>query len=173
MKKDANPNLFRRHFLKKRGQALSVSTLTGVTLPHVHAAGSDSIQLPIIGCGSRGSDAIANALQATNSNANLVAMADLYEDRLQCSHLALYDKFQQRISKPFNQAKRAAHSNLAAIMGRAAMHMGKEITWDEAINSNFQWFSDIDKLPPDSTPPVKADEDGQYPVPDPGEWVEI
>jgi len=76
-------------------------------------------------------------------------------------------------NKPFNQAKRAAESNLAAIMGRAAMHMGRIITWDEAMASNFQWFPGIDQLTMDSKPPVFPDEKGCYPVPVPGQWTEI
>ncbi len=78
-----------------------------------------------------------------------------------------------REDKPFNQAKRAALSNLTAIMGRAATHMGKIITWDEAMASEFQFNPDIDTLTHDSKAPLLADESGQYPVPIPGHWVEI
>lgn len=78
-----------------------------------------------------------------------------------------------RSGKPFNQAKRAAQSNLAAIMGRAAMHMGRTVTWDEALASNFQWFPGIDQLTPESEAPLKCDENGRYPVPVPGVWNEL
>ena len=78
-----------------------------------------------------------------------------------------------RNNQPFNQAKRAAHSNLAAIMARAAVHMGRIITWDEAMASEFQWFPEIDRLTFDSAPPIKADAQGRYPVPIPGAWTEI
>ncbi len=78
-----------------------------------------------------------------------------------------------RTNKPFNQAKRAAHSNLAAIMGRAAMHMGRTVTWDEALASNFQWFPAIDQLTHKSDPPIKSDDKGRYPVPVPGQWTEL
>jgi predicted dehydrogenase len=78
-----------------------------------------------------------------------------------------------RNNKPFNQAKRAALSNLADIMGRAAIHMGRVITWDEAMASNFQWFPGIDRLTHESEAPLKADAKGAYPVPIPGAWVEI
>ncbi len=78
-----------------------------------------------------------------------------------------------RNNKPINQAKRAAQSNLADIMGRAAIHMGRVITWDEAMASEFQFCPDIDRLNYDSAPPIKADVQGRYPVPIPGEWVEI
>jgi len=78
-----------------------------------------------------------------------------------------------RNNKPFNQAKRAALSNLADIMGRAAIHMGRIVTWDEAMASNFQFFANTDHLTHESEAPLKADPQGRYPVPIPGAWIEI
>ncbi len=78
-----------------------------------------------------------------------------------------------REDQPFNQAARAARSNLAAIMGRAAVHMGRVITWDEAMSSEFQFNPGTDSLTHQSEAPIHADADGQYPVPVPGIWSEI
>lgn len=39
-------------------------------------------------------------MEATGSTTKLVAMADLYDDRLQRAHTVLYDKFQERIDVP-------------------------------------------------------------------------
>jgi predicted dehydrogenase len=75
--------------------------------------------------------------------------------------------------RPHNEAKRAALSNLADIMGRAAAHSGKIITWDEAMASNFRFCPDIDHMTEDSVPPIQADGQGHYPVPVPGQWTEI
>lgn len=72
-----------------------------------------------------------------------------------------------------NEAVRAAESNLADIMGRAAMHMGQVVTWDQAFASDFQWCPSIDTMTPESEPPVKEDADGRYPVPVPGKWTEL
>ena len=78
-----------------------------------------------------------------------------------------------RQDKPQNEAERAALSNFADLMGRAAVHSGKEITWDEMTNSKFQLYpGNIDDLNYDSEPPVKPDENGFYPVPEPGVWNE-
>ena len=73
-----------------------------------------------------------------------------------------------RNDKPHNEAKRAAESNLAAIMSRAAIHSGKIVTWDEAMASNFQFCPYIDEMTEDSPPPVKPDEQGNYPIAMPG-----
>lgn len=78
-----------------------------------------------------------------------------------------------RHNKPMNQARRAALSNLADIIGRAAIHMGRVITWEEAMASEFSFCPDIDRLAYDSPAPVREDEHGRYPVPVPGRWVEI
>ena len=78
-----------------------------------------------------------------------------------------------RHDRPQNEAKRAALTNLADIMGRAAVHSGKVITWDAAMNSNFRFCPGIDNMTEDSPPPFQPDAQGRYPVPIPGVWSEI
>src|SRR5262249_54501726 len=72
----------RRAFL-----ATSTAVLAGGGL---HAAGSDVLRVGLVGCGSRGTGAAEQALQA-DQNVKLVAMADAFEDRLKGS-LALLRK---------------------------------------------------------------------------------
>jgi predicted dehydrogenase len=50
--------------------------------PFVHAAGSDTLRIGLIGCGGRGTGAATQALHA-DSNVKLVALGDVFEDHLQ------------------------------------------------------------------------------------------
>jgi len=78
-----------------------------------------------------------------------------------------------RKDRPHNEVKRAAFANLASIMGRAAVHSGNIITWDEVTSSDFKFCPNVDGLTKDSPAPVQADAQGHYPVPVPGAWTEI
>ena len=78
-----------------------------------------------------------------------------------------------RHNKPHNELRRACYSNLGAIMGRAAVHMGRVITWDEIMASRFRFCPEADMLTAASPAPVQADAQGRYPAPVPGKWVEV
>lgn len=79
----------RRDFIKVTGKIATVSALAGVVLPHVHAAGNELIQVALIGCGGRGTGAASNALSTKSGPIKLVAMGDVFPDRLKASHDAL------------------------------------------------------------------------------------
>ncbi len=66
----------RRRFIQTTGKLAAVSALANVAIPNVHAAGSDLIQVVLIGCGGRGGGAAANALSVKRGPIKLVAMAD-------------------------------------------------------------------------------------------------
>ena len=73
----------RREFLKTSAVAATGAITGSLALnPAVHAAGSDILEFGLIGCGGRGSGAAVNALTA-DPNTQLVAMADIFEDKLQ------------------------------------------------------------------------------------------
>ena len=79
-----------------------------------------------------------------------------------------------RNDRHHSEARQAAMSQAADIMGRAAIHMGRVITMDEVMNSSFEWVpGGLDDFNENSTPPVVADANGRYPVPVPGQWVEV
>jgi predicted dehydrogenase len=60
--------------------------LAGAALlaPAVHAAGSDTLKIGLIGCGGRGTGAAAQALKA-DANVKLVAMGDIFADKIVAS----------------------------------------------------------------------------------------
>ena len=78
-----------------------------------------------------------------------------------------------RNDKPVNETERAIYANLAAVMGRAAVHSGQIITWEQALASDFKFVENLDAINDDSPAPVQADENGFYPAPVPGQWTEI
>jgi len=100
MEQPQNHQSSRREFLKTTGRLAAVSALAGTTLPHVHAAGSDLIQLALIGCGGRGSGAAVNALNVQSGPIKLVAMADAYEHRLRNSYESLSKSVAAKMEVP-------------------------------------------------------------------------
>jgi predicted dehydrogenase len=74
----------RRDFLKTTAAAAGASALALGSAPFVHADGNDTIRVGLIGCGSRGTGAAAQALRA-DRNAKLWAMGDAFADRVKSS----------------------------------------------------------------------------------------
>jgi len=48
-----------------------------------------------------------------------------------------------RRGEPLNDGEWMAHSTLMAIMGRMSAYTGKEVTWEEALNSTTHWSRTI------------------------------
>ncbi|MBE0542792.1 MAG: Gfo/Idh/MocA family oxidoreductase [Verrucomicrobia bacterium] len=100
MKEPSNHLTSRREFIKHTGQLAAVSALAGVAIPHVHAAGSDTIQVALIGCGGRGTGAAANALSTKGGPIKLVAMAEVFEGKLRRSYEALMKDYSAQVDVP-------------------------------------------------------------------------
>ena len=81
-----------------------------------------------------------------------------------------HDKLFQAIrnGEVISDAENGAKSTLSAIMGRMATYSGQLITWEQAMNSETQLVPD--NLSWDSKPPVMPDENGNYPIPVPGQF---
>jgi predicted dehydrogenase len=96
----ATQNSSRREFIKQTSAAAAVTALAGITLPHVHAAESSTLQVALVGCGGRGTDAAANALSVNGGGTKLVAIADLLPERLTAKYGALQQKFGAKVDVP-------------------------------------------------------------------------
>ena len=90
----------RRRFIQTTGKLAAVSALANVAIPNVHAAGSDLIQIVLIGCGGRGGGAAANALSVKRGPIKLVAMADIFPERLNQTYAKLNQKFASQMDVP-------------------------------------------------------------------------
>lgn len=89
--RDANrPVSSRREMLQNTGRVAAASALASVAIPSVHAAGTDLIQVALVGCGGRGTGAASNALSSKCGPIKLIAMADVFEDKLWKSYRNLH-----------------------------------------------------------------------------------
>jgi hypothetical protein len=70
----------RRTFMKTTA-AVSLGALASQIGAKAYAAGDDKIRIGVIGCGGRGTDAVRNCIEASDS-VELVAMADLFQNKL-------------------------------------------------------------------------------------------
>lgn len=84
----------RRSFLMKSSLAAAVPFFTGI-----HASGSDSLKIGVIGCGGRGTGAAMDAMRADNS-VRIVALGDLISSRVKECRERLTKEFSDRISVP-------------------------------------------------------------------------
>ena len=94
----------RRDLLKQSGAAAaglvaagSVVTqathaLAAAPIPKVHAGEDNTIRVALIGCGGRGTGAATQALSTTSGPIKLVAMAEVFEDKLNNAHRNISSK---------------------------------------------------------------------------------
>ncbi|MBW7996474.1 MAG: Gfo/Idh/MocA family oxidoreductase [Candidatus Glassbacteria bacterium] len=76
-------NSTRREFIKKTSVLAAGSAMAGFSIVrNLGAAAGDPLRVGLVGCGGRGTGAADNILSGA-ANVHLVALADLYEDRLQ------------------------------------------------------------------------------------------
>jgi len=94
----------RRDFLKNSSRlAAGASVLAGTSIPHVYAADQNTIKIALVGCGGRGTGAASNALSTTNGPIKLVAMADVFEHRLNTSYKSLEKLHGDKVDVPEDQ----------------------------------------------------------------------
>ncbi|MCC6428677.1 MAG: Gfo/Idh/MocA family oxidoreductase [Phycisphaerales bacterium] len=89
----------RREFLND-ATGITAATLLGArAFGAVHIGGSDTIQVALVGCGSRGAGAAVNALSVKRGPVKLVAMSDVFEDKVKSSHEAITEALRESPDK--------------------------------------------------------------------------
>lgn len=68
---------------------------------------------------------------------------------------------------PMNDTEWGAMSTMTTLLGRMAAHSGQMVEWKDAFNSQLSILPE--KFSWDANPPAMPDQDGNYPVPLPGE----
>src|SRR5436309_3775219 len=103
-KSNTQSPMARRDFLKTTSAAVAgVSALGGLSIERsAFAAGSDLLKIALVGCGGRGSGAADQAL-STEGAVKLVAMADVFKDRLEGSLNSLNEKHKDKIDVPHDR----------------------------------------------------------------------
>ena len=70
----------------------------------VYAACDDTIQIALVGCGGRGTGAAVNALSTTLGPTKLVAMADVFADKMSLSYKSIERKLGAQVDVPEDRA---------------------------------------------------------------------
>jgi predicted dehydrogenase len=73
-----------------------------------------------------------------------------------------------RDDKPYNEVERGVKASVVTSMGRMACHTGQVITFDDMLQCEHDFSPGIEQLTLNGPSPLKADENGKYPVPQPG-----
>lgn len=165
----------------RSGQLATAGTLAGIALPHVHAAGSDQVNVALIGCGGRGGGAASNAMNQSGPP-KLVAMADVFEHRLKTSYDTLKRKHKDQVDvtddrkfigfDAYKGAMDCLKKGDVAIFTtplafrwvhfKYAIEKGLNVFMEKPLTADGPTSRRMLALP------VQADPDGKYPAPQPG-----
>ncbi len=138
------PRTSRRGFLKLSAAA-GVAVAGGLSIARsAHAAGSGTIKIGLVGCGGRGSGAAVNAIN-TGKDVKLVAMADIFEDRVKNARAEIskekadqmdvpddrcfvgFDAYQKVLQSGIDVVLLAAASHFHPVHFKAAVEAGKHV----------------------------------------------
>ena len=90
----------RREFLKDTGRLAAATAVAAGIAPRMYAGENNTIQIALVGCGGRGSGAAENAVKVKRGPVKLVAMADVFENRLASSYRNLQEKYANQMDVP-------------------------------------------------------------------------
>ena len=91
-----------RRVFMKTSAAVSLGAIASQLGARAYAAGSDKIRVGLIGCGGRGTGAVRDCIEASES-VELVAMADLFKDRLDSSFKELKEGSADKKNNPLQR----------------------------------------------------------------------
>lgn len=100
MNQHQNTLTSRREFLTTTSRLAAASALAGLAIPRVHAAGSETVQVALIGCGGRGTGAADQAMSTKGGLVSLVAMVDVFERKLSGSYENLKKQHADKVDVP-------------------------------------------------------------------------
>jgi predicted dehydrogenase len=95
-----NKSTSRREFLKNTGRIAATSALAAGIVPRVYAGEKNTINVALVGCGGRGTGAADNALSVKNGPIKLVAMGDVFENRLKSSYNNIKNRHADKVDVP-------------------------------------------------------------------------
>ncbi len=93
----------RRNFIKAGSSLLVAGGIVGSTLSVARAAhsfGSDTIKIGLVGCGGRGTGAATQAMNTSGGEVRLMAMGDVFADRLQTAYRSIKSKHNEKVDVP-------------------------------------------------------------------------
>ena len=144
-------NQNRRHFLKQTGALAASAAIANAAAPGVFAAGSDTLRVGLIGCGSRGTAAALDCV-ASSPGIEIVALGDLFQDRLSGSLATLkkqlpdekfkvipgtcfvgFDAYKQVLASDVNVVLLAAPAHFRPIHLQAAVEAGKHVFMEKPV----------------------------------------
>ena len=88
----------RREFLQATGRLAATSAFIA-TAPRIYAGERNTIKMALVGCGGRGTGAAVNALSTTGPT-ELVALADVFESRVNASYKGISGRFEKKVNVP-------------------------------------------------------------------------
>ena len=90
----------RRAFLGWTGKVAAGSALMTAGMPVAHAGENNTIKVALVGCGGRGTGAASNALSVKNGPIKLVALADVFDHRIDRSFKSLTKRHGKKVDVP-------------------------------------------------------------------------
>jgi predicted dehydrogenase len=100
MRRTHNAGLTRRAALQSTGKLAAASALAAAMTPQFYAGENNTIQIALVGCGGRGTGAAQNALSVRNGPIKLVAMADVFPEKLSASYRSISRAFPDTTDVP-------------------------------------------------------------------------